>query len=72
MPLAFIDTIALKVFKYFFEISISSELYSQHLIISSPAPGGGGCPVHGSVQGQVGWSFAQPGLAEVDQELDDF
>jgi len=23
-----------------------------------------GCPLHGSVQGQVGWGFEQPGLVE--------
>lgn len=70
VPLAFIDTIALKAFKYFFEICISPELYPEHLIIPGPAPGVGGCPIHGSLQGQVGWNFEQPGLAEGDQELD--
>ncbi|PKU36866.1 hypothetical protein llap_12830 [Limosa lapponica baueri] len=24
----------------------------------------GGCPIPGSVQGQVGWGFEQPGLVE--------
>ena len=25
---------------------------------------GNGCPIPGSVQGQVGWGFEQPGLVE--------
>lgn len=28
------------------------------------ALGGGGCPIHGNIRGQVGWGSGQPGLGE--------
>ena len=49
---------------------------SQHLSLEALCPEGGetleqvaqrscGCPISGSVQGQVGWGFEQRGLVEV-------
>jgi len=37
---------------------------SKVVILSLILMVGNGCPIPGSVQGQVGWGFEQPGLVE--------
>ena len=39
------------------------EMMARHWN-SLPLEAVGGCPIPGSVQGQAGWGFEQPGLVE--------
>ena len=51
------------VIKHFILLGQENELVTDEAL-EQVAQRGCGCPIPGSVQGQVGWGFEQPGLVE--------